>query len=462
MTLHILTNRPMSLPSIHCSAISILWICFVYLLSASGCVPSGGDDAAVPDANAVDMLPADAAPPQDLTRAPHVDAMTDIKFPIDMLSPADSEFPADMIPLFGIDAALCPVANTPPVCKPKQNPITLPSNIGSFASPIFVAVGDLDGDGWQDIIVADNASHVMQGPDRLGVSLNNGDGTFAAPVFYPVRLAGCLTTHDLNNDGMVDLIQNQLTEMVVNLSLGGGKLDSGTMYALPSGFSCQTDAVDLNCDGFIDIITPAFILMNKGDGTFTAATPYVAKPHEWNSVRVDDMDGDGWPDIVSTRANTLPKDTQLAVFSNRGGRFIQVFIDTYPDGDFTGVALGDINEDGMPDVISGNLSFLGDGKGQLRRAGLLQAIIPMLLDTNGDAHLDVVTSIRPFVELGHGDGTFDAPLWSPKGNKPIATGSGATLGDIDGDCWPDVVGVNEGSGWVAFYRNMHDGTFVQR
>ena len=71
--------------------------------------------------------------------------------------------------LVSADAASAAVDFTPTA-------LTIPANQASD-----IAVGDLDGKNGPDIVTALNT-------DGLAVSLNNGDGTFAAPVSYPT---GC-------------------------------------------------------------------------------------------------------------------------------------------------------------------------------------------------------------------------------------------------------------------------------
>jgi hypothetical protein len=180
-----------------------------------------------------------------------------------------------------------------------------------FAIESF-AIGDFNGDGAGDIVVAHGGS-----PAAIGVFLGNGDGTFSAPVTVNGR--NCTTTvasniamSDLDGDGRPDLAFFCDDQLRVFLNRGGPGLLAGAVSypgaaAVPmTGHSFPRAAVgDLNADGYVDLAildgvsSTVSLFFNRGDGTFVgptvvpAGTPFVS-----GSVAIADLDGNGVSDIV--------------------------------------------------------------------------------------------------------------------------------------------------------------------
>ncbi len=191
-------------------------------------------------------------------------------------------------------------------------------------SPGALAVGDVNGDGRPDLVVA-HCGAVSCGAGNVGVLLGNGDGTFAAAVvfgsagFYPDGVA----IADVNGDGKADvLVANSSTSLSVNAGdlgvlLGNGDGTFQTAVAYPSGgYGASSIAVvDLNGDGRLDMVvancsstsgdcsggsgaTGVGVLLGNGDGTFQAVVNYGSGGSTPFGIAVADLNNDTKPDIV--------------------------------------------------------------------------------------------------------------------------------------------------------------------
>jgi hypothetical protein len=185
-------------------------------------------------------------------------------------------------------------------------------------------VGDFNGDGIPDIIALDNFLDVGAG---VAVFLGNGDGTFAeAGIVTQTPAATGLATWrlgDLNEDGHLDLFVSGNGDVVL-FGQGDGTFVVGPTLSLasffggnPSALPCWPEALhDMNGDGHLDYIGRDFpgnevrVALGNGDGTFQTEMLF-AIPDGGPSILVDagygvvvgvaigDANGDGKPDLIA-------------------------------------------------------------------------------------------------------------------------------------------------------------------
>src|SRR5216684_1815090 len=234
--------------------------------------------------------------------------------------------------------------------------------------PIFVAVGDFNGDGVPDLVVAN------EGSNNVSVLLGNGQGAFqAAQNFAAGTNPQSVAVGDFNGDGKLDLAVANEGSGDVSVLLGNGDGTFQTAVAIATGTNPQSVAVgDFNGDGNLDLAVAnggdfssgagsnVTVLLGNGDGTFQTARAFAVDDIP-QSVAVGDFNGDGKLDLAV--ANLRSGDVSV-LLGNGDGTFQGAV--NYAAAGASSIAVGDFNGDGKLDlaVASGSVSvLLGNGDG---------------------------------------------------------------------------------------------------
>jgi hypothetical protein len=242
-------------------------------------------------------------------------------------------------------------------------------NYGTGDEPDVVAIGDLNRDGRPDLATANGETNTVS------VLLNRGDGSFQARVAYGTGLLPTsIGISDLNGDGAADLAVANLGDLdgsSVSIFLNRGDGSFGARQDFQTGDGPVSVAIgDLNGDGHPDLATAdsegnrpmgvgiyVSVLLNNGVGSFGPRHDYVVGDYP-RQVAIGDIDGDTKPDLVTATygGGTFNDWQAVSVLLNEGNAtFGRPFV--YPvrlvneDIEDAGLAVGDLNGDGRPDVV---------------------------------------------------------------------------------------------------------------
>jgi len=355
-----------------------------------------------------------------------------------------------------------------------------------------VAIFDFDGDGAEDVFIANGLATGSDSAARPSQMYhNNGRGLFTdvgqAAGLTQTGWAQAACAGDFDNDGLPDLLVTYYGHNVLYQNVGHGKLQDVTRAAGLSitanrwGAGCAF--LDYDRDGYLDIFISNYVDLDPANTPQRGSGPDC----KWLGIP------------VFCGPHGLRPGRNLLYHNNRDGSFTDVSEAAgilKPGGRYgLGVAAADFDNDGWPDIyvacdqmpalfyrnkrdgtfeergVEAGVAYNADGRVQ---AGMGVAVA----DFDGNGFLDIAktnfSGDRPSL-FRNEDGKFFEDVSEPAGlGANQLLGWGIAFTDVDDDGWPDLVMVNGhvypeidnssvGESYrqkSLLYRNLGDGRFA--
>ncbi|MCB9891203.1 MAG: VCBS repeat-containing protein [Planctomycetes bacterium] len=340
------------------------------------------------------------------------------------------------------------------------------------------AVGDVDGDGHPDVLLARRGANV---------ALLARTGGWEPRTLEPAgtqRASRMLVPVDVDRDGDLDVFaacENQRDVLYLNDGAAGfvsavGAFDP-SMLASARAFALSDVDSDRDLDLFATCGEGVDLFLNRGDGRFVRhEDPELERWQHVRDLAVLDVDRDGRAEVFLARRHTngdpLP---QVLLAPDAQGQYVDVSATFLPNVELAceAVRAVDVNGDGRLDLVlatagsdhalwlAGSLGTFHEQRGAFRSASSPDGTAIAVADFDRDGDPDVLIGDGRGLDVLHlnrGDATFDRATTPALHAVSTDTRALATA-DFDRDGRMDVfVGVAQGAPRLLLGRG--DGTFV--
>ncbi len=324
-----------------------------------------------------------------------------------------------------------------------------------YSNNFMTAVGDVDGDGWLDVLVNEWPGKEVawfRNPGNDTATVRDFKNSWAKHLVHPVVDNESPDFLDVTGDGKPELVFH--TGGVLGFAYPSEKSGTQRWTFLPCSdkeswgqYQHGLGAGDVNGDGRVDLLM-AGGWWEQPQSSPVGATQPVWKKHPFTfgtgggQMHTYDVDGDGDSDVVTSLAGhgyglswfeQITKDGALDFVEHR-------ILPNNADENLAGVqfsqlhsvALIDIDGDGLKDIVTGKRFWAHGPKGDPDPAG---------------------TPVLYWIKLVRGP--EGAVSWVPhKIDEASGVGTQIAVGDINGDDRPDIVVGNKKGGFVFVQEKL--------
>ncbi len=353
-------------------------------------------------------------------------------------------------------------------------------DFASGINPISVCSGDIDGDGKSDLAVANLNSNTLS---LLRNTSTLGNISFAEKVdFTTGEYPRCVSIGDIDGDGKLDLVvanYNSNTVSVFRNTSVLGSISFAAKVDFATGINPRIVSIgDIDGDSKPDLAVAnnnsntVSVLRNEsaaGTVNFAAKIDFETGSLP-NSVSIGNLDADGKPDLAVANYNS----NTVSVFRNistLGNISFTAKVDFTTGTNPYDVKIGDLNGDGKSELAVSNNSNISNSISVFRNTSVSGSI-------SFAAKIDFITGVNPNnLSIGDldGDGKSEITVSNTNSNtlsllrntsaagsisfsakKDFATGTNpysVCIVDLDGNTKPDIAAVNRGSNTISVIRN---------
>jgi hypothetical protein len=376
------------------------------------------------------------------------------------------------------EPAAAPVLSAPGAIAAQVGDLFLPyvaHPIGSW--PEAVAIGDLNSDGRGDAVVATSSYFDPDNDNRIHVFLQDSGGALGLASKYLVGgNPQTIAVGDVNGDGRDDVVVGNNSAIGLFLQNEAGTLDP--MMSVPTDRSFKVAVGDLDGDWRADVVGIDWgthghdvdVFLQNGSGGLAAPVTYTVAHGGYDDLTVGDVDGDGRKDVTVMSGQLYAYDNLGILLQDPGGGMNGPFYYDLGGDQLTGgVGVGDVTGDRLNDVV---VSYGGNRPSSFIAVfpqtvgGTLGA--PMSLpsydipepvevsDVDGDGRHDVLVLHGGWLRLGVYLQQADGTLNPTEDLYPIPYAShynphGLAVGDLNGDGAVDVAIADYNQGLIVLY-----------